>query len=58
MKYICTVISVTNINLARKFYESLFGLKVYQDYGRNITFTCGLALQQDFVGLLVLQKKI
>ena len=57
MKYICTVISVTNINLARKFYESLFGLKVYQDYGRNITFTCGLALQQDFDWLIGIAKE-
>lgn len=48
MKYSCTVISVTDINSARRFYEDLFGLKVFQDYGKNIVFTCGLALQQDF----------
>ena len=48
MKYVCVVISVADINAARKFYEDLFGLEVYQDYGRNIAFTCGLALQQDF----------
>ena len=45
MKYNCTVISVADINAARKFYEDLFGLEVFQDYGRNIAFTCGLALQ-------------
>ena len=48
MKYVCTVISVADISAARKFYEELFGVEVYQDYGRNIAFTCGLALQQDF----------
>ena len=48
MKYVCVVISVADIKTARKFYEDLFGLEVYQDYGRNIAFTCGLALQQDF----------
>ena len=48
MKYTCTVIAVADINVARKFYEDLFGLGVFQDYGRNIAFTCGLALQQDF----------
>ena len=37
---------------ARKFYEDLFGLEVYQDYGRNIAFSCGLALLQDFDGFL------
>ena len=57
MKYICTVISVADVNAARKFYENLFGLEVFQDYGKNVAFTCGLALQQDFyddqVGLVL-----
>ncbi len=48
MKYSYTVISVRDVNAARKFYEDLFGLEVFQDYGKNIAFTCGLALQQDF----------
>ena len=39
MKYVCTVISVADIKAARKFYEDLFSLEVYQDYGRNIAFT-------------------
>ena len=43
MKYVCTVISVVDISAARKFYEDLFGLEVYQDYGRNIAFTYGMA---------------
>ncbi len=51
MKYLCTVISVRDIKSSRKFYEDLFGLEVYQDYGINIAFTCGLALQQNFIGL-------
>jgi catechol 2,3-dioxygenase-like lactoylglutathione lyase family enzyme len=57
MKYTCVVISVTDINSARRFYEDLFGLEVYQDYGRNIAFTCGLALQQDFDWLVGLPKE-
>lgn len=57
MKYVCTVISVADISSARKFYEDLFGLEVYQDYGRNIAFTCGLALQQDFDWLVNITKK-
>lgn len=48
MKHVYMLISVADINAARKFYEDLFGLEVFQDYGRNIAFTCGLALQQDF----------
>ena len=57
MKYNCTVISVAEIKAARKFYEDLFGLEVFQDYGRNIAFTCGLALQQDFDWLVHLPKE-
>ena len=57
MKYNCTVISVADINAARKFYEDLFGLEVFQDYGRNIAFTCGLALQQDFDWLVPLPQE-
>lgn len=48
MKYVCTVIAVSDVNASRKFYENLLGLEVYQDYGTNIQFTCGLSLQQDF----------
>lgn len=57
MKYNCTVISVADINAARKFYDDLFGLEVFQDYGRNIAFACGLALQQDFDWLVHLPKE-
>ena len=57
MKDVCVVISVADINAARKFYEDLFGLEVYQDYGRNIAFTCGLALQQDFDWLVNIPKE-
>lgn len=57
MKYICTVISVADIGAARKFYEDMFGLEVYQDYGKNIAFTCGLALQQDFDWLVSIPKE-
>ena len=48
MKAFTTVLSVAEIHAARAFYEDLFGLELYQDYGRNLTFTCGLSLQQDF----------
>ena len=57
MKYICTVISVSDIEAAKKLYKDLFGLKIYQDYGKNIAFTCGLALQQDFDWLVNLPKE-
>lgn len=57
MKHICMLISVSDIDAAKKFYEELFGLEVYQDYGKNIAFSCGLALQQDFDWLVNLPKE-
>lgn len=57
MKHTCMVISVADINTARKFYEDLFGLELYQDYGINVSFTCGLSLQQDFNWLVNLPKE-
>ena len=57
MKYSGTVLSVADVNLSRKFYEDLFGLEIYQDYGINIAFTCGLSLQQEFHWLTGLPKE-
>ncbi len=57
MKYQSVCIAVKDINAARRFYEDLFGLKVYQDYGINISFDCGLSLQQEFDWLLGLPKE-
>lgn len=57
MKYGYTVIAVADINKARKFYEDLFGLELYQNYGINVAFTCGLSLQQEFGWLVNLPKE-
>ena len=48
MKYGYTVLAVADVRRARKFYEELLDLELYQDYGLNIAFTCGLSLQQKF----------
>lgn len=56
MKYLGTVISVSDINSSRQFYEDLFGLEIYQDYGINIAFSCGLSLQQKFDWLVNIPK--
>lgn len=57
MRYGCTVLSVADVNAARQFYQDLFGLELYQDYGINIAFTCGLSLQQEFHWLVNLPKE-
>lgn len=56
MKYQGVCISVKDIKLSKKFYQDLFGLEVFQDYGINISFG-GLSLQQDFDWLLNIPKE-
>ncbi len=56
MKFSCTLIAVKDINASRQFYENLFNLKVEFDFGINIAFDCGLALQQDFDWLTTIPK--
>ena len=51
MKYQGVCIAVKDVNLSKKFYQDLFELEVFQDYGINISFG-GLSLQQDFDWLL------
>lgn len=57
VKYTSTVISVSDISVSRRFYENLFGLELYQDYGINVSFTCGLSLQQEFDWLIGVPKE-
>lgn len=56
MKYQGVCIAVKDINLSKKFYQDLFGLEVFQDYGINISFG-GLSLQQEFDWLLNIPKE-
>lgn len=55
MKYQGVCIAVKDVNLSKKFYQDLFDLEIFQDYGINISFG-GLSLQQDFDWLLGIQK--
>lgn len=57
MKYTSAVIAVSDINASRRFYQDLFGLELYQDYGINVSFTCGLSLQQEFDWLVGVPKE-
>lgn len=56
MKYEGVCIAVKDVELSKKFYQELFSLEVYQDYGINISFG-GLSLQQEFDTLLAIPKE-
>ncbi len=38
MKYVCPLITVSDMKLARDFYETLLGQKVKYDFGESFTF--------------------
>lgn len=56
MEYEGVCIAVKDVSLFKKFYQDLFGLEVFQDYGINISFG-GLSLQQDFDWLVNIPKE-
>lgn len=56
MKYQSVCIAVKDVSLSKKFYQDLFELEVFQDYGINISFG-GLSLQQEFDRLLNIPKE-
>ena len=45
MKYICSLITVQDVNRSRKLYEGILGQKVTADYGENVAFG-GFAVHQ------------
>lgn len=51
-----SVFAVSDIHKARDFYEDLFPVEVQHDFGRNLVFTCGLVLQEDFDWLIHVPK--
>lgn len=57
MKYSGTLLAVRDINVSRRFYEDIFGLELFQDYGINISFKGGLSLQQEFHWLAGIPKE-
>ena len=54
MKYICPLITVSDIKLSRDFYEKLLKQKVKYDFGENVTFYGDFAihLQSHFKELI------
>lgn len=56
MKYEGVCIAVKDVNRSKKFYQTLFGLEIFQDYGINVSFG-GLSLQQDFDWLTDVPKE-
>ncbi len=48
MRYVSTLLAVKDVNRSKRFYQELFDQEVTMDFGRNVTFSGGFCIQQDF----------
>lgn len=51
MEFKLALLAVKDVNVSKKFYGELFNQKVVVDFGRNVTFSGGFAIQEDFAWL-------
>lgn len=51
MEFKLALLAVKNVNVSKRFYEEHFNQKVVLDLGRNVTFSGGFAIQEDFAWL-------
>ena len=51
MKFQLPLLAVQNVEVSKTFYKQIFGQEVVLDLGRNITFSGGFAIQEDFAWL-------
>ena len=57
MKYEVCLLSVKDIEASKKFYQDLMGLEIDTDWGVNVAFKEGIALQQDFDKIIGVPKE-
>ena len=43
-KFICSLIFVKDVNRSKDFYQNVLRQKIEWDFGRNVSFECGLSL--------------
>lgn len=52
MKYQSTLLAVKDVEQSKKFYGEIFEQEVVMDFGTNVTFSGGFAIQQGFADLV------
>ena len=57
MKYQCTLLAVKDVEVSKRFYQELFAQTVVLDLGKNVTFSGGFAIQQDFGWLTAIPER-
>ena len=48
MKFHLPVLAVHDVKTSKKFYQDLFAQDVVLDLGKNVTFSGGFSIQEDF----------
>ncbi|KZL90493.1 glyoxalase-like domain protein [Clostridium magnum DSM 2767] len=51
MKFKLALLAVKDVNVSKQFYKELFNQEVILDLERNVTFSGGFAIQEDFAWL-------
>lgn len=57
IEYRLPLIAVKSVEVSKKFYGDLFDQKVVMDFGENVTFSGGFAIQEDFDRIAGLPEK-
>lgn len=51
MEFKLALLAVKDVDISKRFYKEIFEQKVVLDFGRNVTFSGGFAIQEDFAWL-------
>lgn len=52
MEFRLALLAVKDVNASKQFYGEMFDQKVVLDLGKNVTFSGGFAIQEDFTWLV------
>jgi len=56
MKFTCPLIAISDLEVSKKFYEEILGQKIVLDFGSNVVFSGGFAIQLNFADLISIDK--
>lgn len=57
MEFKLALLAVKNVEASKQFYKELFDQEVVLDLGKNVTFSGGFAIQEDFAWLTDIPQK-
>lgn len=57
MEFKLALLAVKNVETSKQFYQEIFEQKIILDLGKNVTFSGGFAIQEDFAWLTNIPKE-